>query len=185
MRFFICVKACLAIAAAMVGCSSDDPPTGAGGAGAGSSSGGNGGEPPGCRPEDCPQPESECQYASCDGDACGFGNVQAGLACEGGACDGEGSCVAHCSNGVKDFSETDVDCGGGCDPCALAQSCIVEEDCASGFCIDEVCCDAGCDGICEACNLGGDEGTCTPHPAGTDPDDDCAPLTCNGAGACE
>jgi hypothetical protein len=185
VRFFICVKACLAIAAAMAGCSSDDPlPPGTGGAGATTSSGGSGGDP-GCDPATCPQPEDECQFALCDGGACGFGNVQAGLACNGGSCDSNGACVEHCNNSVKDFSETDVDCGGNCDTCAVGQGCIVEEDCASGFCIDETCCGTACDGVCEACNLAGEAGTCTPHPAGTDPDDDCAPLTCNGAGECE
>lgn len=185
MRPLICVKACLAIALAMVGCSSDDPPpAGAGGAGTGAAgSGGAGGDPAGCRPETCPQPESECQYARCDDDACAFGNVHEGLACDGGACDGEGACVAHCDNGVRDFSETDVDCGGSCAPCALGLGCVVEGDCATGFCIDGVCCDTACDGVCEGCDV--DAGTCTPHPQGTDPDDDCAPLTCNGEGACE
>src|SRR5690606_28723595 len=128
-------------------------------------------------PEDCPQPESECEYALCDGDVCGFGNIQEGTACAGGVCDGQGSCVDHCGDGVKNFSETDVDCGGSCEPCALGASCTIEDDCTTGFCTDGLCCETMCFGVCEACNLAGMEGTCTPHPQGTDPDDDCAPLT--------
>jgi hypothetical protein len=50
------------------------------------------------------------------------------------------------------------------------QSCGSGERCESGFCADGVCCHTACDGLCEACNLPGTEGTCSPLPAGT-PDD--------------
>jgi hypothetical protein len=55
--------------------------------------------------------------------ACGFG-LQCATAsdcayfvCSGGVCQGP-----SCSDGVKNGSETDVDCGGDCAPCATGQS---------------------------------------------------------------
>ena len=71
-------------------------------------------------------------------------------------------------------------------------------ECASGFCIDGVCCDGGCDGLCVACSVaikgGGVDGRCGPIASGTDPEDECAAQpastcgtlgVCDGAGACE
>jgi hypothetical protein len=54
-----------------------------------------------------------------------------------------------CSDGKLDGSETDVDCGGGCPPCADGRKCAVNGDCASGGCSKGLCCGAGtgnCDG---------------------------------------
>jgi hypothetical protein len=57
--------------------------------------------------------------------------------------------------------------------------------CASGFCVDGFCCDDGCDGLCVACDRPGDQGMCSPHERGTDPDSDCPdPQVCDGMGAC-
>jgi len=39
--------------------------------------------------------------------------------------------------------------------------CMDPNDCISGNCVDDVCCDTGCDGSLEACNLPGSVGTCT------------------------
>lgn len=44
---------------------------------------------------------------------------------------------------------------------APAKTCTVAIDCASGFCVDGVCCDSACDGNCEACDVTGSVGTCT------------------------
>jgi hypothetical protein len=47
--------------------------------------------------------------------------------------------------------------------------CADPDDCISGNCVDDVCCDTACDGPEEACNLPGNEGTCSsiaaPAPA--------------------
>jgi hypothetical protein len=51
--------------------------------------------------------------------------------------------------------------------------CAADTDCISGHCVDGVCCDTTCDGICESCNLGGPVGACHAYAAGTDPDNDC------------
>jgi RHS repeat-associated protein len=47
-------------------------------------------------------------------------------------------CLAlHCSNGVRDGTETDVDCGGGCAPCTTGHDCSADADCASGLACGE------------------------------------------------
>ena len=56
--------------------------------------------------------------------------------------------------------------------------------CGSGTCSDGVCCDVACGGECEACNLGAATGTCTPVPAGWDPESECGLGFCGGNGAC-
>ncbi|HEY0711135.1 MAG TPA: hypothetical protein VGF45_00555, partial [Polyangia bacterium] len=60
--------------------------------------------------------------------------------------------------------------------------------CASGMCVDGFCCNSACGGACQACDVSGREGTCTPVPKGQDPDDDCArdpASTCNLDGTCD
>lgn len=93
----------------------------------------------------------------------------AGSACQGAGgklCDGAGACVAcltqsdcaagacidhacvsnACSNGKRDGAETDVDCGGFCEPCEVGQSCKIDQDCASDSCeqVKQVCLPASC-----------------------------------------
>jgi hypothetical protein len=47
--------------------------------------------------------------------------------------------AGSCANGVQDGSESDVDCGGDCPPCAHGRSCESARDCASGRCAGAVC----------------------------------------------
>lgn len=87
-----------------------------------------------------------------------------------------------CDDGVVNQDETDVDCGGSCDPCELGSTCQGPEDCASAVCSDDgVCIELGQLGeICETnaecesdqCQAFGDESRCTQ------PCED----TCPGAG---
>ena len=53
-------------------------------------------------------------------------------------------------------------------------ACMAATDCISGNCVDGVCCDTACDGVCESCNQPGLVGQCSPAMQGTDPDNDCA-----------
>jgi len=47
---------------------------------------------------------------------------------------------AACRNGLKDGSETDIDCGGlGCAPCPATRSCLENRDCATGPCVNGFC----------------------------------------------
>lgn len=53
-----------------------------------------------------------------------------------------------CDDGAQNGAETDVDCGGMCDPCAEGLSCIGAGDCASSACVNNVCAAPTCvDGI--------------------------------------
>jgi len=73
-----------------------------------------------------------------------------------------------------------------------ATSCTGATECASGFCVDGVCCDRACTGACEACSKekkgGGDSGVCGFVADGTDPRDRCPadpPSSCRADGMCD
>jgi hypothetical protein len=44
-----------------------------------------------------------------------------------------------CDDGVQNGDETDLDCGGPCQPCAPGQACQGPADCAFGTCLDNFC----------------------------------------------
>ena len=75
----------------------------------------------------------------------------------------------QCFNGILDGDETDVDCGGSCNPCSEGKACIVDSDCRSGLCSEGVCeypgncfdgiqnqgeSDVDCGGPCDPCEDG-------------------------------
>jgi len=80
--------------------------------------------------------------------------------------------------------------------CSGARTCIIDTQppgasctdgdfCASGNCVDGVCCDSKCDGTCEACNLDASPGVCAPYQSGVDPEAECgAGKLCSGKRAC-
>jgi hypothetical protein len=59
--------------------------------------------------------------------------------------------------------------------------CLSNTECASGFCIDGVCCESACGGLCEACNVSGLAGSCEPVPSGLGPTPECPGERCIGA----
>ena len=76
--------------------------------------------------------------------------------------------INMCSDGILNQDETDVDCGGVCDPCSLNMSCRQGIDCHSGLCINNTCSlpldcknsyqdvnetDIDCGGVCQPCGL--------------------------------
>jgi len=70
-----------------------------------------------------------------------------------------------CSNGLKDGTETDVDCGGSCPKCANGKNCNIGSDCQSGVCVGGVCHVPSCtDGIKD----------------GSETDVDCGGASCPG-----
>ncbi|MDI3292124.1 Ig-like domain-containing protein, partial [Polyangium sp. 15x6] len=75
----------------------------------------------------------------CDGNgACVECN--SGPQCPSGVCMGHVCQPASCDDGVKNGTETDVDCGGGtCLPCASGQACTTAADCQTGACIGGLC----------------------------------------------
>jgi hypothetical protein len=134
--------------------------------------------------------------------SCASGNCVDGVCCESAACTGpckscnvagsEGKCVAakagtevagSCSNGQA------CDGNGNC-MASNGQACPSGTKCASGFCVDGVCCDSGCGSQCMACNQPGRMGQCSPFAAGSDPDSECGKgdgvckSTCDGVGNC-
>jgi hypothetical protein len=78
---------------------------------------------PDCKPPDCHAPclgPEDCPEHVCVNQICA---------------------APACSDGVKNGSETDVDCGGSaCNPCKLTQSdCVAASDCVTGGCIGGKC----------------------------------------------
>jgi hypothetical protein len=68
-------------------------------------------------------------------------------------------------------------------------SCSVNAECASGFCVDGVCCNTACRGACVSCGLPLSVGTCVPAPIGRpDPHGTCTdqgPTSCGQIGTCD
>jgi hypothetical protein len=62
-----------------------------------------------------------------------------GADCISGVCAGGVCTVPTCMDAVKNATETDVDCGGGCPGCALGMACLAHADCQSGTCQNGVC----------------------------------------------
>lgn len=158
---------------------------------------------------DCPA-ASECHVRSCVSRSCVLAVAGAGTACGSSlnlVCDGAGHCVGcnhdadctgnrscdsnHtcqdlCSDGIKDYDESDVDCGGSCPTCPNGKLCATNVDCASDYCVDGYCCNSDCSFACEACNLAGSLGDCQPLPKNTEDPGICDSLhgTCGGQCAC-
>jgi len=110
--------------------------------------------------------------------------------CDGTADQTEPTCPAECLSDADCLSGAWCDAGGVCQPKkALGNACSADNECQSGACADGVCCNTACDGLCEACDIQGVVGTCTPISDGYDPEDECAGTglcggVCDGAGGC-
>ena len=89
--------------------------------------------------------ETDMCLANCAHASCGDGYVQAGIEpCDDGDLDDTNACTTlcrppACDDAIKSGDESDVDCGGGCDPCDVAAACVAQTDCASGFCSAGLC----------------------------------------------
>jgi hypothetical protein len=144
---------------------------------------------------------SDCKSGTCTGGictACAAGQVTCGGICSdlstdpancgacGHVCPAGNSCVSgvcqvrsSCTDGVKNGSETDVDCGGGvCPACGTDRACLVNGDCQSQTCTSGVCrAAATCtDGVQNGGETGVDCGgaACPACPTGCLIDADCA-----------
>ena len=149
-----------------------------------------------------------------DASICQSGNCMDGYCCNN-SCDGvcescgilgeRGTCTGY--NGSTDPDEECPDrtgCSGLCDGlggensgACLTQDCDDGIDCSvdgsaicfSGYCVDDVCCNSGCDKLCHSCSLPQSEGLCSPILSGDDPESECpddlCTSTCDGAGNCQ
>ncbi len=101
---------------------------------------------------DCGGPCSPCTYGkNCKNDS----DCLTGYCNSLGKCDFRKNESNHCKNGKKDEDETDVDCGGSCEPCSEGDSCERNRDCESGLkCIGGECkkqvCDRSVDEDCDS-----------------------------------
>ncbi len=95
--------------------------------------------------------------------------------------------VERCRDRVRDGDETDVDCGGWCQPCAAALACAVPADCQSAACDGGACRAPACDdlvrdGFESDVDCGGACGPCLTGRRCADTAD-CAAGRCSG-GVC-
>ena len=104
------------------------------------------------------------------GDSSQPGTSDGDSSSEAGAAGSEGGSsgpIADCTNGVQDGDESDVDCGGSCDPCPPAGACVDSTDCLSGNCQAGQC---GTASSCLSIKQGRPEaesGTFTIYPDGS------------------
>jgi hypothetical protein len=147
-----------------------------------------------------------CAPATCPGSSATL--TKTGM-CQAGACaKPTASCAPYFCNGVAACQVTcsgDGDCATGYYCTGVGGSCVLKKvngtvcagggQCATGNCVDGFCCGSPSCASCQACNIAGKEGACSPMAAGADdPNGTCVnqgPTTCgtngkcNGAGACQ
>ncbi len=125
----------------------------------------------------------DCLSGFCvDGVCC---NAACGTSCQ--SCNVPGK-LGQCVN-VPKGSEDLPGCTGtnSCDGAGVckkddAQGCGLASECVSNFCIDGVCCAAACTAACNACNVMGSVGICTPLTSG---EDNVPANACNGSKGCD
>ena len=88
----------------------------------------------------------DAAFLDYEGTLCGSGNSQCWLtlAADARASAKFQTAPLSCTDGIKNGSETDVDCGGSCKPCGLDAACQGNGDCENGQCVM---------GLCTACPL--------------------------------
>ena len=101
-------------------------------------------------------------------------------------CGSGAACATFCASDSDCATGTYCGGSGSCIPRrANGQSCATTDQCGSGFCVDGVCCDTACgDGNpidCQACNVTGSVGKCSPVFDGTSCDDG---SVCTSGEAC-
>jgi hypothetical protein len=101
----------------------------------------------------------------------------------GGAMDADTAVMGADGGGLTGSEGSSPQPDGGVLPPPKNTTCTMGAQCASGFCVDGVCCDAACDGSCESCALTGKVGTCSPVKNAAD--DTCGgDSICDGSSTC-
>ncbi len=103
-----------------------------------------------------------------------------GVATLAANCDGMGACGAASSSPCAPYACGESACATSCmtnEDCATGNLCVsgmctglrpnggmcsAGTECQSGHCVDGVCCNTACGGQCEACDVAGSLGTCSP-----------------------
>lgn len=137
-----------------------------------------------------------CEYPG-SGVRCRDASCAADVATVAAFCSGAGTCPPEVRQNCAPFQCGASQCAGDCsidadcnlgqvcvagvcrDPALNGKACASGKECISGQCVDGFCCNSACNGQCEACDVGGQEGACTPvsgAPHGTRP-------TCNSDGS--
>ena len=133
---------------------------------------------------------AECQSNQCvDGVCC---NNSCGGVCSACTMALKGTGADGTCGPIANNTDPQNECAGGlsCNGSAACQKgpgavCAANSECQSNFCVDGVCCNAACGGLCQACNLAGSLGTCSNIPNGQDPANECAGAKfCTGMGTC-
>ncbi|MBT9556982.1 MAG: hypothetical protein IV100_13180 [Myxococcales bacterium] len=90
-------------------------------------------------------------------------------------CGGGGECMTSCQDHATCSTQAFCNPGEGPSPTgtciakyAPGQGCEDDVECASGACVDGVCCAAECDGPCVTCAAEGNVGQCVPVPLGSE-----------------
>lgn len=76
-------------------------------------------------------------------------------------------------------------------PLPNGSPCSADAHCENKHCVENVCCDSACDGICRTCKASSSIGTCVNAALGSDPRGSCAGKdpacngSCDGSGGCD
>lgn len=145
-----------------------------------------------------------CEYPGA-GVRCRDASCAADVATVAAFCTGAGTCPPEVRQDCAPFQCGATQCAGDCsidancnlgqvcvagvcrDPALNGTACASGKECISGQCVDGFCCNSACNGQCEACDVSGQEGACTPvsgAPHGTRPacssDGSACAGVCNG-----
>jgi hypothetical protein len=92
------------------------------------------------------------------------------------------TCPASCSSNVECVGGFYCDSADSCVPLkSNGQTCSSDFQCLNGECVNGYCCNSSCGGPCNACNLSGNQGTCTLRTAGATGSPSCSPYVCSGS----
>jgi len=141
---------------------------------------------------------SQCLSGYCaDGFCCGNVCTSLCYACsatkKGQGYDGVCGPIANALDPDNECNPGECNGSGACNQSQMLQAngtaCASAAQCASGFCVDGLCCNTACNATCQACSAtkkgSGTDGTCGNIKYDTDPDNECAAGGCSGNGTCQ
>jgi hypothetical protein len=127
--------------------------------------------------------QESCQETTCEGGSETAVPFVATKLCEGyKVCDGAGNCTGcdadhTCPDGYECTGESLC-------RVALGSFCAVDGECASGHCVDNVCCEVACNDVCNSCSSSANYETCTYTTQYENHNDCPSGQACNGQGKC-